>query len=169
MSWFVIQVRTGSEQTVCDKIRMRVPQKLWEDCFVPQIENIYKKAGEYRKVIRPLFPGYVFVVCEEPVPVAAALQAVPDFARLLKSGEAFVPLCPNEVDYLMKLAGENRKVEMSTGYIVGDKICITEGPMRGLDGDIRKIDRHKRVAWVNIPFMGGYTQVQLPLEIVSKV
>lgn len=169
MSWYVLHVYTGSELAVCNKIRARVPDTLWEDCFVPQVENIYKKAGEYKTVIRPLFPGYVFIVCDDPKAVAIALRSIPDFVRLLQTGEEFVPLLQKEVDYLTGLADRNMKVELSIGFIEGDKICITQGPLQGLEGDIKKIDRHKRTAWVEVPFMGGVTQVRLPIEIVSKV
>ncbi len=168
MSWYVIHVRTGKEEAVCYKIRTRVPGNLWEECFVPQVENIYKKAGEYKKVISPLFPGYVFIVCQDPEKIAVSLRGVPDFTRILKTGEDFEPLRQQEVDNLLTLAGRELRVEMSTGYIVGDKICIVEGPMKGMDGAIRKINRHKRIAMVEVPFLGRPTLIRLPLEIVSK-
>ncbi len=169
MSWYVIHVRVGKEESVCYKIRTRVSSELWEDCFVPLVENIYKKAGEYRKIVRPLFPGYVFIICEDPKAVSASLNGVQDYTRLLKTGEDFEALSQKEIDYLLILAGEKQCVELSTGYIVGDKIIITSGPMKGLDGNIRKIDRHKRCAMVEIPFLGRPTLVRLPLEIVSKL
>ena len=168
MSWYVIHVRTGKEEVVCNKIRTRVPADLWEECFVPQVENIYKKAGEYKKVISPLFPGYVFIVCQDPEKVAVSLRDVPDFTRILKTGEEFEPLRQQEVDCMLTLAGNEFRVEMSTGYIVGDKICIVDGPMKGMDGSIRKINRHKRTAMVEVPFLGRPTLIRLPLEIVSK-
>ena len=168
MGWYVIHVRTTSEQAVCDKIHARVPNDLWEDCFVPQVENVYKKAGQYKKVIRPLFPGYVFIICKNPKEIAPYLKEVQEYTRILKTGDDFEALSETEVDYLLVLAGERQRVELSKGYIVGDKIEIVEGPMKGMDGNIRKIDRHKRTAMVEVPFLGRPTLVRLPLEIVSK-
>ena len=168
MSWYVIHVRVGKEEAICYKIRTRVPENLWEECFVPQVETIYKKAGEYQKVIKPLFPGYVFLVCQDPEQVAVSLRKVPDFTRILKTGEYFEPLRQQEIDWLLTLAGNEFRVAMSTGYIVGDKICIVEGPMKGMDGAIRKINRHKRTAMVEVSFLGRPTLIRLPLEIVSK-
>ena len=168
MGWYVIHVHVMSEQTVCDKIHARVPSTLWEDCFVPQVENVYKKAGQCKTVVRPLFPGYVFIVCEDPQKIMPYMKEIQEYTRILKTGDEFESLSKNEVDYLTALAGERQRVELSKGYIVGDQVFIVEGPMKGMDGNIRKIDRHKRIALVEVPFLGRPTQVRLPLEIVSK-
>jgi transcriptional antiterminator NusG len=45
---------------------------------------------------------------------------------------------------------------------------VTDGPLVGREGDVVKINRHKREAVVAIPFMGDVVRVTLPLEIVSK-
>ena len=44
----------------------------------------------------------------------------------------------------------NHTVRMSEGYISGDKITVTRGPLMGFEGDIRKIDRHKRRAYIDV-------------------
>ena len=49
-----------------------------------------------------------------------------------------------------------------------DKIIINEGPLIGLEGLITKIDRQKRIAYVNVELLGKLTRVQVGLEIISK-
>ena len=39
---------------------------------------------------------------------------------------------------------------------------------QGLEGLITKIDRHKRIAYVNVELLGKLTRVQVGLEIISK-
>ena len=58
---------------------------------------------------------------------------------------------------------------MSKGFIIGDAITVTEGPLKGYEGSIKKIDRHKRMAFVELPFLGKETRVRIPLEIVDKL
>lgn len=38
----------------------------------------------------------------------------------------------------------------------------------GLEGLITKIDRHKRIAYVDVELLGKLTRVQVGLEIISK-
>lgn len=59
-------------------------------------------------------------------------------------------------------------VDMSCGVIENDKIIITDGPLMNLEGYITKIDRHKRIAYVDVELLGKITRVQVGLEIISK-
>ena len=65
-------------------------------------------------------------------------------------------------------SSENRTVEMSTGVVEGDDVIILNGPLMGHAGWIKKIDRHKRLAYLEVEMLGRTTTVKLGLEIVVK-
>lgn len=71
--------------------------------------------------------------------------------------------------FLTKFANRNHVVDMSCGVIKNDKIIITDGPLMNLEGYITKIDRHKRIAYVDVELLGKITRVQVGLEIISKI
>ena len=58
---------------------------------------------------------------------------------------------------------------MSTGHIIGDEIIIASGPLAGTKGIIKKINRHKKEAEIEVDLMGNVTRARVGLEIVSKV
>ena len=58
--------------------------------------------------------------------------------------------------------------EMSKGYIIGDIVTVISGPMKEMKGQIKFIDRHKRLAVIEIEMFGRKTEVRLGLEIVKK-
>lgn len=58
---------------------------------------------------------------------------------------------------------------MSKGVIRNGRPVITSGPLKGREGLIRKIDRHKRIADIEIPLAGERRQVTVGLEIYEKV
>ena len=58
---------------------------------------------------------------------------------------------------------------MSEGIIVGDKVTILSGPLKGMESTIQKIDRHKRKAWLNLEMFGRMQLVEVGVEIVKKV
>ena len=60
-------------------------------------------------------------------------------------------------------------MQMSKGYIEGTQVFVTDGPLKGQEGRIKKINRHKRIAIIETPFMGKTTTIHVPLEIVSKI
>ena len=59
-------------------------------------------------------------------------------------------------------------MEHSIGYIEGDRIIITGGPLVGREGGIKKINRHHRVAQIEIDMFGQKQVVDVALEIVEK-
>ena len=65
-------------------------------------------------------------------------------------------------------SGEERVVKHSEGYIACNKVTITSGPLMGMEALIRRIDRHKRMAWMEIEIFGRKIEIQAGLEIISK-
>lgn len=167
-NWYVIQVMTSTESLMCENIRQIVDKEAYEHCFVPMAEMRKKINGRYETVARPLFPGYLFIITDSIEKVQASLWKVARFTRLLKAGTFAVPLYEEEVRAFRCFTDENYAVSLSKGFIIGDRIVITEGPLKNQEGLIKKIDRHKRIAMIEIPFLGQSTSVRVPLEIVDK-
>ncbi|MEG2506006.1 MAG: KOW motif-containing protein, partial [Carnobacterium sp.] len=63
---------------------------------------------------------------------------------------------------------EDHVVDMSVGYIIGDKIIVRDGPLKGKEGSIKKIDRHKRIAFIEVEFLGEVRETKVGLEIITK-
>ena len=47
-------------------------------------------------------------------------------------------------------------------------MVVLSGPLKGNEGLIRKIDRHKRKAWLEIEMFGRTVEMQVGLEVVGK-
>ncbi len=167
--WYVIQVRAGSEQTVCRKILKLMDSSLYETAFVPMMEIVYKEAGKYNKVWKAMFPGYLFVISSQIEQVHFFCKRIPALTRILREGMTFQQLPEQEVQFLLSLYDDCYRLGMSEGVMEQDQIFVTKGPLRGHEGRIQKIDRHKRLAFVEMDFLGRETLVRMPLEIVSKI
>lgn len=83
--------------------------------------------------------------------------------------ERYVPLSHDEVAWLQALTNvETHTVEFSEGVIEGDEVKVWKGPLKGQEAKIVKIDRHKRLAWIEMKMFGRTKVVKVGLEIVSK-
>ena len=67
------------------------------------------------------------------------------------------------------MGNEKQEVEMSIGIIEGDRVHIFEGPLQGMEGLIRKIDRHKRMAYLEVEMFGRMVEMRVGLEIIEKI
>ena len=49
-----------------------------------------------------------------------------------------------------------------------DAVTILSGPLKNMEGYIRKIDLHRRIAKVEVDFMNRKTLIHLGIEMVEK-
>lgn len=169
LSMYVLHVPGGRERTARDLI-VKLLAELVEECFVPVGEVMRREGGAWVRTEQLLFPGYVFVTTGAIDCLARRLSELPLYARVIGGdAERFVPLTVEEVAWLTDLTNvETHVVEMSRGVIEGDRVVVWSGPLRGHEGDIRKIDRHKRVAYLDMEMFGRTKTIKVGLEIVSK-
>ena len=165
--WYVIQVRTGMEHRIVSICRQSLMQ-FGEDIFVPTKTVRKRIRGSDQDVEAKLFPGYVFFDTEEIENLFGRLKTIKEMTNILKTGDEFVPLNEREETLLKKLTDKDYKVQLSLGYIEGDRVVITEGPMMGLEGLIKKINRHKKYAVLETEFFDNITEITVGLEIVDR-
>ena len=165
--WYVIQVYTGKEEETADQCRARVAVGE-EEVFVPLVERMTKVRGEWEVVRTRLFPGYVFIETDRPGDLYMRLKEVKAMTRLLKTGEEITPLYREEEEYLRSLEDEEHVVRYSEGYLEGERLVVTSGALKGQEGKIRKILRHKRLVVLEVPLLGRGVEVTLGLGVVEK-
>ena len=174
MYWYVFFTKTGYEKTVELYLKARLNINEYTP-FIPMIDTVFKCSGEIKKERKPLFPGYVFIKTE-----------ISDFEFILKANEIvhgtknIIKLLRNadtneyamqEDDKILltRLCNDEYCVESSIGIIVGTCVYIEKGSLMGLESIIRKIDRHKQRAIIELDFMGAIRQINVGLEIVEVI
>lgn len=167
--WYVIQTVGGQEAKVLGLMEKLVDDSLVQEAFIPTYEVMKRIKGQWHKRNEVLLPGYVFAVTKNPSQLKAQLRRVPRFTRLLGNDDMFTPLNDQEVAFLNAFTQPGKRtVELSTGVIEGDDVIILNGPLMGHDGLIKKIDRHKRLAYLELEMLGRKTTVKFGLEILAK-
>ncbi len=167
--WYVMQVRSGTEHKTLAKLKSLIDSEILEQGFIPLYEQKKRYQGKWHVEEKILFPGYVFLVTEQIEELIQELSRVVGSSRILKTGDEIVPLTDEEVALLLRMGNKDQKVEMSIGVIENDKVRITSGPLVGMEGAIKKINRHKRIAWLSIEMFGSITDCQVGLEIIEKI
>lgn len=169
MGVFVVQVISGQEDRAAALIA-KLAQGAVEDCFVPKREVAHRKPGQWHRILEKLFPGYVFVRTSASKRAREVLGRVPAFTRMLTSaGDTCLPLTADEVAWINATTNMDTHVmEMSEGVIEGDRVVVIRGPLKGREASITRVDRHKRLAWVDMNMFGRNKTIRVGLEIVSK-
>ncbi len=171
--WYVIQVIGGHEQKVLRQIEKMVNIQTYKQVFIPTYEIKKRYAGAWQLCREVLFPGYVFVETKIPEQFRGQLHKVPSMTRILTSGDVeeryFIPLSDEEKTVISAFLGDDDYVmRMSEGIIEGDKVVILKGPLMNGEAVVKKIDRHKRLAYLEIPMFGRQLTIKAGLEIIKK-
>ena len=118
------------------------------------------------------FPDFVFLESKDRDRLVRELKTLPSMRKLLGDSSPLIPLGQEEEQFLQSLWGAGHHLGMSRGYIRDGQTFVTEGPLRGKERLIRRIDRHKRVAQIGISSehisAGDFQKLQVGLEIVAK-
>ena len=114
-----------------------------------------------------MFPDYVFLESEDGERLAKELEQYRKVLTVLGGGDVLTPVHRDEEQFLLGLCGGTHHSGMSRGYIRDGHTYVTEGPLQGKERLIRKIDRHKRLARLEMP--GSFRGVNVGLEIYDKV
>jgi transcription antitermination factor NusG len=149
-NWYAIRTATRRESTAYDGL---VERKFTP--FLPMSTHWRRSArkGEV-KVDRPLFPGYIFVLCRpEDMPGILKIEACSQFVRYVVNDELtpviFPPgeiikvqaaECRGEYDYTRKTAPKTKPT-----YRRGDKIRVVAGPWQTFVGKVLSTPTRDRI------------------------
>lgn len=171
-AYYVIQVSPGAEARTEALVRARVDKGLYGRLFHPTRHVRRKLRGEWRDCHEKLVPGYVFVTSGSVRELCLALRRVPALTRLLGrdgDGGLFVPLPPGEAEWLERVTAGGTEAALSRVSVSeGDAVTVLDGPLKDMGGRIRKVDLHRRIAEVEVEFMGRATVIHLGIEMVGK-
>ena len=173
--YYVIQVKTGKEQKAIDDILKNKPDDASFDVFAPYRKSLRKFKGEMKEVVERCFPGYVFVETNDAKKLFFELYWIPGFTKLL-GREAdtynFVPLDQDEsrmIDILYS-KNNNRITEISKIEVKeGETIRVLDGPLMGLETQIKKVNLHKRTVKVEFTMCGRLVSADVAIDIVTNI
>lgn len=168
--WYVMQIMTGKELKLARVINQRMDSTVLDKCFVPMAKRLKQYKGSWHEHEYVLFPGYLFVITKDINEFNQKLKAIPEFTKLLgNDGKGILPLIKQDIDLIRRFINDDCLMEMSTGYIVNDRVKISSGPLMGYEGNIKKVDRHKRVCFIEVNFCNQITLMKVGLEVIHKI
>ena len=169
MNLYVIQVKTGKEDTYI---------KLWESKkgHLPlkiiwlRKELMIRKNGHTHKGLKSIFPGYLFLEADEiDAETFQEFRHIHFFNRFLKADNKISPLPLDEARKIYDLAKYGRILGRSKViYNEDDRIVVIDGPMKGFEGQIVKVDRRKKRAKIRLSIHNNGYMIDLGFEVLEN-
>ena len=167
--WYVIHTMSGTEQKCVQQCSQYIDPADYVEMFVPQYISKKHFKQEWHDVERTLRPGYILVDTDRIDPVPEGLKKVQPYTKILRDADAISPITEQEQKFLSDMMDDRHIVQYSEGFLIGEKVCITSGPLKHYQGCIKTVDRHRRIAKLEIPVFGGMTPVEVGFGAVRRV
>jgi transcription termination/antitermination protein NusG len=170
MRYYTIHVLTSSED---DFARRLLPVLGQGRLIVPKKMMPIRRGGKKLQKLLPVFPGYVFIESEDILDELSAywvIRRTPGFIRFLRESSSPSPLSDRDVALLRRFMSFGEYADTSkVTFDENDRIVVLEGPLRGLEGQIVKVNRRKGRAKVLLDMYGEAFPIDLGFEVVERV
>ncbi len=172
--WFVLQTLVGREQSVCERLQRHFFAE--EEVARPRRRLKIRRAGEYLDTEKTLFPGYLFFrghsedtkLFEERLRLlASARRDLPGMVKVLGRGPQPVPIFAHEANLIWAMMDTQELIDYSQACFVGARVKIIGGPLLGREGIIRKVNRRKGRATVEMRLFGAVNCTDLGVEYLE--
>ena len=158
--WYALYLRSRFEKKVFKDL-----QEKNIEVFLPLIEEVHVWSDRKRKVMEPLFRGYVFVK-----------TSLKDRYSILETGGVvrFVgirekpSLIPEEqIEWLRRIIASPEHVKREYYLNVGERVRVIGGPLMGVEGIIKQLNGETRVV-VSLDAIAQSVSVEVRSDLVEK-
>ena len=170
MNYYAIQVKTRAEQQY-----IRLFRALNPDCtieiFFPRRALPIRRKGVIIQSNPPVFPGYIFLECEEADLNHCQWQfrRTSGFYRFLKSNQNIMPLSGKDLETVLHFIKRTGPIAGISRVFFDEnaRITVVDGPLAGLEGNIIKVDKRKRRAKIKLDLYDDSFTIDLGYELIE--
>ncbi len=174
MDYYVVQVETGREQkfiTLATKALRENGIEIDRDLRIlwPRRVLRIRKKGKSRDKSASIFPGYVFLETEDLDRTTIwTLRRVGGFYQFLRNNKQIESLTGDDRELLEHFLTLGEVVDKSKVVFDENKrIRVLEGPLKGLEGRIVKVDRRKKRAKVQLSLYESSFRIDFGFEDIE--
>ncbi|WP_105618944.1 antiterminator LoaP [Vallitalea okinawensis] len=167
-AWYALFVLGGQEEKVKKSLDAEYGNEM--EVIIPTRQLRERKAGQWYQVKRKLFPGYVLIKSKMTVETYYQIKDTPGLIKLLRDEEEPLKIQDEELEVLNILI-KNREgnIGISILFKENDQVKVVDGPLVGLEGLIKDINKRKGRAKVKLQFLGEERVIDLGIELVDKI
>ena len=157
--WYVIRTQTLAEE----RAALHLNNQGFET-YLPRYRKERRHARKVDVVLRPLFPGYIFVRIDTATQQWRSINGTVGVISIVQFGKELLPIGESIVTNLLQREDETGVVSLALkGLKKGDSVTVNEGPFTDLTGLLEETDDKKR-AILLLDLMGRKVRISASLE-----
>ncbi|MBF0251656.1 MAG: transcriptional activator RfaH [Alphaproteobacteria bacterium] len=162
-AWYVVRTKTQLEDRAVWHLRNQ-----GFDVYLPRYRKQVRHARKVQTVLRPLFPGYVFVNMDLRRQRWRAVNGTVGVISLVQFGSEPMPVPAEVVDAIRANEDEAGAISLAPqGLVTGDRVRVRDGALADYTALLEEISDEKRAVLL-LELMGREVRVSAPLESLVK-
>ena len=163
-AWYVVRTKTGGEERAVWHLKNQN-----FEAYLPRYRKQVRHARKTSTVLRPLFPGYVFVCMDLGQQRWRAINGTFGVISLVQFGDAPHPIPTAIVDAMRAREDGTGVVNTAPdGLKKGDRVRVREGALAEYTALLDEVSDEKRVILL-LDLMGREVRISVPMENLAKV
>lgn len=157
--WFLAQLKPNGFLTA-----QRNLQRQGFTTFMPMREKTVRHARKRSEVLRPLFPGYIFVNFDVDLTQWRVINSTFGVLRLVTARPDKPQMAPEALmAALLARCGEQDVVLPPVALNAGDKVRVVDGPFRNIVAEVESMTAQNRVGLL-LKVMGRATRANFAVD-----
>ncbi|HOE09111.1 MAG TPA: antiterminator LoaP [Treponemataceae bacterium] len=171
MNYFTAQIKTLKEEDYIKRLQDLLLFRAEKQRFIfPKKLMPVRRKGKEIKEMMPLFPGYIFIETEEiDTELYNIMRYTPNFYRFLPDNKEKHCLSGKDLSLIKHFMSFGEIIESSKVFFdENERIIVAEGPLKGLEGFIIKVDRRKKRARIRVEIAQNSITLDLAFDVITK-
>jgi transcriptional antiterminator NusG len=159
MPWYAVHTRSRHE----DRAHLGLTQKAYH-AFLPKLEVWSKRKDRRKKILIPMFPGYLFIELAS-LENAVKVDVLKTFGvvRILGKPQGSEPIAiPDaKIDAIRRIVLSKVEVQQFQYPKIGEPARIIDGPFKGVEGMVLRTDYEKELFVIAIELLQRSVAIKL--------
>jgi transcription antitermination factor NusG len=160
--WFALRVKPNYEKPVAAALRGKGMEE-----FLPLFRSRRQWSDRVKVMDLPLFPGYLF--CRLNLEERMPLITTPGFLYIVGIGKNPEPVDESEILAIQSVLRSGIPVTPWPSLMVGQKVQLRHGPLRGLVGVLTKIAANQLRMYVSVTLLKRSISVEVAPEWIQAI
>jgi transcriptional antiterminator RfaH len=160
-AWGVVNTQPRRERIALENLA-RQAFKAW----CPLVRRRVRHARGVHEVLRPLFPGYLFVHLSPQTPCWRPIMSTSGVRMLVRFGEQPAFIADDFIQELRSHEIDGEIVRPADAFTVGQRVHVADGPFGGLVGTVFDVDDKDRLV-VLMNVLSRTVKVQVAAGMVA--
>lgn len=163
-SWYAVWTRSQCEASVRDDLATR-----GFETFLPTAATWAERQGRRRRVVAPLFPGYLFVRHAMDHRSHAEVLRARGVVRLLGTGTEPTAVAAAEIDAVRRLSASGFPMSRHGVMDDGQRVRVVAGPLAGLEGVFLRSRPQRGLFQIAVTLLRRSVAVEVDAALVEAV